>query len=156
MKSLGLPLTILRPKAFMELLTEKHFFPPVSTWHLMPKLMGDSQKVGWLCTDDLGFIAAKVFADPDYFVGKELQLASDVQSINECRIIYREVFGKRPPRFPMPSWIFERFGFAGQDLSKMWRWLGDATIDWDTDTTRTIHPHALSVRAWLERQKRTQ
>jgi uncharacterized protein YbjT (DUF2867 family) len=152
MKSLGLPLTILRPKAFMELMTEKHFFPPVSTWHLMPKLMGSAQKVGWLCTDDLGFIVAKAFAEPEHFMGKELQLASDVQSIDECRIIYREVMGKSPSRFPMPVWMFERFGFVGKDLSIMWRWLGRATIDWDTDTTRMIHPNALSVRAWLEQQ----
>jgi uncharacterized protein YbjT (DUF2867 family) len=153
MKSLGLPLTILRPMAFMELMTEKHFFPQVSTWHLMPKLMGSSQKVGWICTDDVGFIVAKAFAEPEYFIGKELPLASDVQSIDECRGIYREVMGKSPPRFPMPIWIFERFGFVGKDLSLMWRWLGSTSVHWDTDTTRMIHPNALSVRAWLDKQK---
>lgn len=152
MKSLGLPLTILRPMAFMELMTEKHFFPPVSTWHVMPKLMGSSQKVGWICTDDIGFIVAKAFAEPDHFIGKELPLASDVQSIDECRTIYREVLGKSPSRFPMPAWMFERYGFVGKDLSTMWRWLQKASIDWDTDTTRMIHPDALSVRAWLEKQ----
>src|ERR1041385_5851859 len=38
--ALGLPLTVLRPMAFMELMTDKDFFPQVSTWSLMPKLMG--------------------------------------------------------------------------------------------------------------------
>ena len=155
MKSLGIPLTILRPMAFMELMTEKKFFPAVSTWHIMPKLMGGSRDVGWLCVDDLGFIVAKAFAEPDQFIGKELQLASDIQPIDECRIIYRGVMGKSPSRFPLPVWIFERFGFVGKDLSIMWRWLRTETFDMDTVTTLTIHPNALSVRAWLEKQNST-
>jgi uncharacterized protein YbjT (DUF2867 family) len=154
MKSLGLPLTVLRPMAFMELMTEKKFFPAVSTWHVMPQLMGSSRKVVWLCTDDLGFIVAKAFAEPGQFIGKELQLASDVKSIDESREIYREVMGKNPPRFPMPVWMFERYGFVGKDLGAMWRWLRNGTIDMDTGTTLAIHPGALSVRAWLETQSR--
>lgn len=152
MTSLALPLTVLRPMAFMELMTEKKFFPAVSTWHVMPTLMGSSRKVGWLCVDDLGFIVAKAFADPDQFIDKELQLTSDVQSIDECCAIYREVTGKQPSRFPMPVWMFERLGFVGKDLGIMWRWLRDATIDLDTSTTLAIHPRALSVRAWLANQ----
>lgn len=154
-KSLGLPLTILRPMAFMELMTEKKFFPAVSTWHVMPKLMGSARKVGWLSVDDLGFIVAKVFAEPDHFIGQELQLVSDVQSIDECRLIYQEVMGKRPSRFPMPVWLFERFGFVGKDLTIMWRWLRTATFDMSTEATRTIHPNALTVRAWLQKQNHT-
>jgi uncharacterized protein YbjT (DUF2867 family) len=154
MKSLGLPLTILRPMAFMELMTEKKFFPAVSTWKVMPQLMGSSRKVVWLCTDDLGFIVAKAFAESSQFIGKELQLASDVKSIDECREIYREVLGKYPPRFPMPVGMFERFGFVGKDLSIMWRWLREATIYLDTDTARSIYPEALTVQAWLEKQNR--
>lgn len=155
LKSLGLPLTVLRPMAFMELMTEKKFFPAVSTWHIMPKLMGSSRKVVWLCVDDLGFIVAKAFAEPEQFIGKELQLASDVQSIDECRNIYRGVMGKSPPRFPMPVWMFERFGFVGKDLSIMWRWLRRETFEMDTHATLTIHPNALSVQTWLEKQNNT-
>jgi uncharacterized protein YbjT (DUF2867 family) len=152
-KSLALPATILRPMAFMEIMTEKKFFPAVSTWHVMPTLMGRSNKVFWLSADDFGAIVAKVFAQPDQFIGKELPLASDVQSIDECRSIYREVVGKNPPRFPLPVWLFERFGFVGKDLTLMWNWLRTAVLDVKTDTTLTIHPAALSVRAWLEKKR---
>src|SRR4028119_2254597 len=107
MKALELPLTVLRPMAFMELMTNKKFFPAVGAWHLMPKLMGSSRSVGWLCTADLGVIAAKAFADPGLFVGKYLTLASDVQSLDACCSVYREVMGGNPRRFPMPVWLFE-------------------------------------------------
>jgi uncharacterized protein YbjT (DUF2867 family) len=149
--SLGLPLTVLRPTAFMELMTHKKFYPAASTWHLMPALMGSTRKVAWLSAADLGAIAAKVFASPDAFIGKTLTLASDVQSIDECRALYREVMGKKPPHFPMPIWLFKRF--VGDDLITMWRWLGVNDINLDTTTTKTLHPGALSVKEWLSQQR---
>ena len=153
MQALGLPLTVLRPMAFMELMTHKKFFPAVSTWHVMPTLMGPSRPVGWLCTDDLGAIAAKVFAAPQQFVGQDLPLASDVQSLAQCRAIYRQVVGRDPPRFPLPVWLFGRFGFVGRDLTTMWRWLRTAAIHLDTAPTRAIHPQALTVSDWLNKQQ---
>ena len=38
----------------MELMTDRDFFPPLSTWSLMPKMMGQEQPLGWICADDLG------------------------------------------------------------------------------------------------------
>ena len=153
MKALELPLTILRPTAFMELMTHKKFFPPVAAWQVMPKLMGSSRRLPWLCTEDLGVIGAKAFADPHSFAGKDLTLATDVRSLDECRSIYREVIGRNPRRLPMPVWLFERFGFVGKDLTTMWRWLRTGYVDLDTSPTRAIHPDALTVEGWLSNQK---
>jgi uncharacterized protein YbjT (DUF2867 family) len=151
MRQLGLPVTILRPMAFMELLIDKSFYPAASTWHVMPKLMGESRPLGWLCMEDLGIIAAKAFADPDRFIGEDIRLASDIQTIEGCRAIYRDVVGKAPPRFPMPVWLFQRF--VGTDLTAMWRWLGTHDFDLDTGSTHGIHAGALSMREWLTRQR---
>ena len=153
MNTLDLPLTVLRPMAFMELMTHKKFFPAVGAWYLMPKLMGSSREVGWLSTDDLGAIAAKAFAAPISFVGKELTLAGDVRSMQECRSIYRDVTGRNPRRFPMPVCLFKRFGFAGKDLTTMWRWLRTGAVDLDTAPTRALPPEVLTVRSWLRKQK---
>jgi uncharacterized protein YbjT (DUF2867 family) len=153
LKGLELPITILRPMAFMELLTEKKFFPQVSTWHVMPKVMGLSRSLPWLCTDDLGAVAAIAFSDPQRFIGQELVLASDVKSLEECRTLHREVMGKNPSRFPMPIWVFKRFGFMGRDLMTMWGWLRTGDVALETAPTREIHPDALTVREWLGRQK---
>jgi uncharacterized protein YbjT (DUF2867 family) len=149
-QALGVPATVLRPMAFMELMTDKGYFPAASTWHVMPRLMGEARPVGWLSVDDLGAIAAKVFAAPDRFVGVDLKLAGDVQTIDACRALHREVVGKAPRRFPMPVWLFERI--VGTDLTTMWRWLRTAEIDLGTATARAIHPGALTVREWLSRQ----
>ena len=62
-------------------MTERKFFPAASVWHLMPKLMEADRPVGWLTVEDLAVIAAKAFGDPDRVIGREVMLASDVQSI---------------------------------------------------------------------------
>jgi uncharacterized protein YbjT (DUF2867 family) len=151
LRAQGLPLTVLRPMAFMELMTDKDFFPPVSTWSLMPQLMGQDRPLGWICVDDLGAIAAAAFADPGRFVGVELPLVADVQSIAQCRQIWQDVYGRQPRRFPMPVWMFRRF--VGNDLITMWRWLGSAQVDFDPAPTRELIPTALTVRQWLVRQR---
>jgi hypothetical protein len=105
--------------------------------------------VGWLCTDDLGAIAARMFADPDRWAGTELNLVSDVQSIDQCRALWREVSGRPPREWPMPVWLFERF--VGTDLTTMWRWLRTAEFDLSPETTREILPQALTTRDWRTR-----
>lgn len=148
-RELGLRLTVLRPMAFMELMTDKGYYPQFSTWHVMPKLMGPSRPVGWLCVDDVGAIAARVFADPERWGGKVLGLASDVQTIDQCRAMWGEQTGRKPRGFPMPVRLFERF--VGTDLTTMWRWLRANQIDMTTQATREILPDALTVRQWMEK-----
>ena len=113
--------------------------------------MGPDRPVGWLTVEDLAVIVAKAFGDPERFVGREVMLASDVQSIDACRVIWREVTGRPPRQFPMPRWLFERF--AGTDETTMWRWLGANEVDFATGPTLAIHPEALTVREWLGRKK---
>ncbi|MFB8369895.1 NmrA/HSCARG family protein [Pseudarthrobacter sp. NPDC055928] len=151
-RELGLPLTVLRPMAFMELMTDKGYYPQFSTWHLMPKLMGPSRPVGWLCVDDLGAIAARMFADPERWSGAVLGLASDVRSIDECRSMWQERTGRRPRGLPMPEKLFERF--VGKDLTTMWRWLRTGQFDMSTEATREILPEARTIREWLAEQAR--
>jgi uncharacterized protein YbjT (DUF2867 family) len=147
-RDLGLRLTVLRPMAFMELMTDKSYYPRVSVWHVMPRLMGSSRPVGWVCTDDLGAVTARVFADPERWAGAQLPLVADVQSIDQCREIWREVDGSAPRGVPMPTWLFERF--VGTDLTTMWRWLRAEQFKMSTETTRQILPQARTVRQWLE------
>ena len=150
-RDLDLPLTVLRPMAFMELMTDKGLFPPVAMWHLMPKLTGADRPIPWLAVDDLGAIAAKVFADPDRFIGADLKLVADIRSNAECRNIWREVTGRTPRRFPMPTWLFERF--VGPDLTTMWRWLHNNHVAADTVETYTVLPTASTVREWLSKRQ---
>jgi uncharacterized protein YbjT (DUF2867 family) len=149
MNGLGLPLTRLRPMAFMELMIDPSYYPNSSTWYVWPKLSGINRPIGWISVQDVGAIAAKAFANPDEYVGKDLPLAADVKSLFECREIHKEVTGKYPSRFPMPVFLFEKI--VGKDLANMWRWLRTNHVDLDTGPTQEVHPEALTVREWLRR-----
>jgi uncharacterized protein YbjT (DUF2867 family) len=152
-RGVGAPLTVLRPTAFMELMTEKRFYPQASVWHVMPKIMGDTRSIGWITVEDLAVIVEKAFADPATFVGRDLSLAGDVLSIQQCREVWREVVGRPPRRFPMPVRLFERF--TGTDETTMWKWLRENDMRFDTQPTREIHPDARTLRAWLAQRSGT-
>lgn len=147
MRARGLPVTILRPMAFMELMTDRKFFPSSSTWDMMPRLLGSARPVGWISVTDVARIAAQAFAAPEQFLGRDLPLAADVRSIAECRQLWRETFGRAPRRLPLPVGVFERF--VGTDETTMWRWLRDHDIELDTRATRSLLPDALTVADFL-------
>ena len=68
-RSRGLPFTVLRPMAFMELMTDKDLYPPVPARHLMPKLVGDDRPIPWLAAEEIAAVAARAFEDPKSYIG---------------------------------------------------------------------------------------
>jgi uncharacterized protein YbjT (DUF2867 family) len=146
----GVPLTVLRPMAFMELMTDKNLYPQVAAWHLMPRLVGEDRPLPWLAAEDVGVIAAKAFGDPASYVGRDLPLAAERRTLAECRATWRDVTGRDPRRFPMPVWVFEKF--VGPDLTRMWRWLATHDVDTDPAQTRSLHPTALTVEEFVRRR----
>ena len=150
MTQLGLPVTSLRPEAFMELMTDKAYYPAVGTWRLWPRLSGEDKGIAWLAVEDVGVVAATVFANPESYLGESLTLVADVKSLAECRDIYHDVMGKPPSTFPMPVWLFDRF--TRGDVTAIWRWVKTGDFEADTAPTRAIHPGALTVREWMVRQ----
>lgn len=151
MKELGLPLTVLRPMAFMELMSDPSYYPQSSTWYIWPKLMGTARKIPWISVQDVGAVAARAFANPDDYLGRDLPLAAEALSLGECREIYRETKGKYPSRFPMPMFLFETF--VGKDIPNMWRWLRTNPVDLDTGPTQAVHPEVMTVRTWMRNQQ---
>ena len=147
MKELGLPVTVLRPTAFMELMTDKAFSPAVGTWKIWPRLMGDDKPLPWIAVSDIGAVAERVFAEPEQFIGKEMYLTADVKTLGECRSFYQEVTGAPPRSRSMPLWLFDLF--TRKDLTTMWTWLGKHQVPTDSAATRELLPSALTVREWL-------
>lgn len=149
-RSRGVPLTVLRPMAFMELMTDKDLYPAVATWHLMGKMVGEQRPLLWLSAQDLGSIAARAFSEPNSYIGADLPLAADLRSLAECRALWHRLTGRSPRRFPMPLWLFQRI--VGPDLVRMWRWLASHDVDVKPDTARRHHPSAVSVEDFIRQR----
>ena len=146
----GLPTTVLRPTAFMELMTDAAFYPAVGTWRIWPKLTGDDRPIPWLAVDDLGAIAAHVLREPAPYAGATLKLVGDVRTLAECRDAYTAAAGHPPRTFPLPIWLFNHF--TKKDVIAMWRWLRQGPLPNDKNDVQTIVAQPTTIEDYLARQ----
>ncbi|GAB4559759.1 MAG: NmrA/HSCARG family protein [Anaerolineae bacterium] len=158
MEALGVPFTVIRPVPFMELMTEKAFFPPVGIWGVSPKILGWDTPLPWVAVRDIGVANANVFENPEDWIGREIILCGDVRSLGECRDIYAAVSGKKPFRVPLPLWLFRKM--AGDELIIMWEWMKASIAEWGRqgledvrEASRALCPDLLDVASWLEMKK---
>ena len=150
-KELQLPYTILRPSGFMEMMSDKDFVPALVTWNVTGKMLGDNFPVGWIAVDDIGAVAAKVFAETEKYIGKELDLTGDIKCMSECRSIYRDVNGKNPFRIPAPVWLFK---LMQKDLYKMYAWTKSEPVSRQSIIeTKKIIGETTSVEKWMASHK---
>lgn len=156
---LGLPVTVIRPGPFMELMTGKAFFPPLAAWGVMPKIVGWETPLPWTAVVDIGAAIANVFADPGRWIGRDINLISDVASMRDCRQIFKTITGKKPFGLGLPVGIFNKM--AGPEMVEMWRWLADYLAANDINAakaemlgaSRDACPHLHSVADWLRRSR---
>lgn len=155
MRALEIPFTVVRPVPFMELMTEKEFFPPVGIWGFSPKILGWDTPLPWVAVRDIGIAIANIFEHPEAWIGRETILCGDVKTLAECRDIFAAVQGKKPFRVPLPVWLFRKM--AGDELIIMWEWM----VDWIAqqqvegllaikEASRVVCPEPLDVVSWLK------
>jgi uncharacterized protein YbjT (DUF2867 family) len=148
-KKLGIPYTILRPTGFMELMSDKDFVPPLMAWNVTGKVLGDDFPLTWVASDDIGAVAAKVFANTEEFAGGDIPIAGDLKSMAECRQIYYSIHNKYPLRIPAPVWLFK---LMQKDIYLMYRWLQkESESDGIIDKTRELHPEVMNVESWMRK-----
>jgi len=148
-KALGLPYTILRPTGFMELMSEKDFVPPLMAWNVMGKILGDDFPLTWVACDDIGAVAARVFANTKEFAGREIPIAGDAKSMAECRQIYYSIHNKYPFRIPAPVWLFK---MMQKDIYRMYQWMKSEPVSNGViDKTRELHPEVMNVESWMRK-----
>lgn len=133
MKVKQIPLTIVFPPPFMEMMTDATFYPQAGTWNAKMKILGADFPVPWIATDDIGGLSAIIFSQPDRYINKRLKVVGEWKTLRECKQTYKAVAGKNPPRWPMPVWILRRIQ---PELVEMWEWM--RTID--ENETSTLQP----------------
>lgn len=154
MRELDLPITILRPTPFMELLSEKEFFPALATWGAEPKVVGWDTPIPWVAVRDIGMAVANAFEDPQTWIGRDINLLGDVKTLAECKAVFAEVHGKKPFGVPLPLWLFRKM--TGDEFIQMWQWLVDLAAEagesgyWEmAETSRQLCPDMLDMHSWL-------
>jgi uncharacterized protein YbjT (DUF2867 family) len=150
-EDLGLPTTAIRPGPFMDLMTSKQFFPPMVAWGAMPKVVGWDTKVPWTAVPDIGVAIANVLENPEAWIGRDINLISDVESLHDCRELVKSRKGKKPLGVPIPLALFRRM--VGSEFEVMWRWMVDwlpeAQLEAMIHDSRNACPQLHSVSTWL-------
>lgn len=150
-KKMGLPATIVRPTGFMELMSDKDFVPPLVAWNVAGKMLGEDFPLSWIATDDIGAVVLRVFENPDAYIHRELMIAGDQKSLEECREIYQSVYKKWPRSLPVPVWLFR---WMQNDLYRMYEWMKTVRDPDDiVQNTRAIHPDVMDVVTWMRKQR---
>ena len=158
MRELGIPFTVIRPVPFMELLSEKEFFPAVAAWGVSPSILGWEKHLPWVAVRDLGIAIANIFDDPDQWIGRQVTMCSDVKTLSECQSIFTAIDGKKPFRIPLPPWLFSKM--AQEEFVQMWEWevdflaeLGHQGLVELLENSRQACPELLDMETWLNEKR---
>ncbi|QDW64457.1 NmrA/HSCARG family protein [Oerskovia sp. KBS0722] len=144
--SLGQPATMLRLVAFMD-----NFGT-----YAMPSLVNGEIVIAWppkadtriqlVAAEDIGVVAAKVFADPDQFIGATPKVAGDELSMTEMAQAFTNVTGT-PARYEESD--IEQVRTYSEDLAHMYEFFEHKGFQADLAEVRRLHPDARTLEDWI-------
>lgn len=120
-KSKGLPFTILRPVAFMDMLGTMSFMPikEKSTQGMVAR----NVRMPFVHTDDIGVLARIAFEDPEKYLGQTMDAVGDFFTGAEMAAILGKL--KKVPNFKYKSaptwllWLLTKFGVMLDEFYRM-------------------------------------
>ena len=158
MRDLGLPFTVVRPTPFMELMSEKEFYPAMATWGAEPKIVGWDLPIPWVAVHDLGKAVANIFEDSEKWIGRDVAMCGDIKTLGESQAIFTAVDGKKPSRIPLPLSLFGKM--AGEEFIEMWKWMdewiGQEGVPYLMSIMEQSHelvPDMLDMESWLRKKR---
>ncbi|MFW6640671.1 NmrA/HSCARG family protein [Nocardiopsis algeriensis] len=143
----GVPATVLRPVFFME--NWRYMLPAAENGErVVPFALGADTSLQMIALEDIGRIAAEVFAEPTEFLGRKIDIAGDELTVREIAEVFTGVDGV-PTRFEQQP--IEEVRAASQEFAAMFTWLGDKGYQADVAALRERHPGLLTLEAWRGR-----
>ncbi|MBI0583898.1 MAG: NmrA/HSCARG family protein [Methanomassiliicoccus sp.] len=147
MRSIGLPLTILRPTHFMENFNAPSVHRLMADGKLIMAL-DPRKRLQMISVEDIGFIAAIMLDNPDDWMGKAVEIAGDSLTMPEVAeklstATGRKVVFQERPLQELKKIDNERF--------LMMKWLNEHGYEADIPSLRKIHPSLMTLDQWLDR-----
>lgn len=146
-QGLGIPATILRPVAFMDLFRQPGAGRSIFLGVLRAAL-GDAKPLQVVATEDIGWFAARALESPEEYAGRALALAGDSLTVPQMTEVMQRVEGRPVRKVPVPGFALRLFG---KEMSSMLRWFADHGYQADIAALRKIHPELLSLETWLRK-----
>lgn len=147
-RELGLPATIIRPAAFMDMYYIDQVEVGILKGKLADPIRGD-KPYQTIATDSIGAFVALAFDRPDEFIGKELEIAGSELTNLEAAKVFSRVLGK-PVKFQKLPLPLVRL-ILGKEFYLMFRWFNEAGFQADIAALRKRYPEVRlhTLEEWL-------
>jgi uncharacterized protein YbjT (DUF2867 family) len=145
-RELALPVTILRPVAFMENFLMAAF-PRSVFLGILRAALGRSKRLQLVSTSDVGWFAARALEEPARYVGRTISVAGDDLNVDEILDAYFKVTGHAPRPFPAPRFALR---LLPKDLSSMLCWFAEHGFRANIPALKQEHPGLMSFTSWLQ------
>ena len=139
-RDLDLPYTILRPVFFMQ------------NWEMMRGMvlggtlaqpLDPDKPFQQVAVEDTGAFAAIAFERPDEWIGREVDLCGDEQTMPEIAETFGRVIGREVNYYQVPWDQFEEQ--MGEEVTVMYRWFNDVGYEADIETLRQEYAELLTT-----------
>jgi uncharacterized protein YbjT (DUF2867 family) len=143
-KSLDLPYTILRPVAFMD--NANYQRAAISNGMYFSIGLRPDKTIQWIAADDIGAVAAIVLNNPQDYLGKTVELATEEMTEPEMVATLAKVIG-RPVNLVQPQ--LPEGQEPNEEQMAMGRFFGGEAYDADIAAVRKIRPQYMNFEQYL-------
>jgi uncharacterized protein YbjT (DUF2867 family) len=144
MRKLALPYTILPPVFFMQ--NWKTMREPILEGTLAQPLDPD-KPFQHVAVEDVGAFAAIAFEHPDEWIGREVDIAGDEQTMPVIAETFGRAIGREVDYYQVPWDQFEEQ--MGEEYAVMYRWFNDVGYEADIDALRREYPELTTFERYL-------
>ncbi len=143
-RQIGLPYTIFRPVFFMQNWEwmREHILGGTLAQPLDP-----DRPFQQVAVEDVGAFAAIAFERPNEWIGREVDLAGDEQTMPEIAETFGHVIGREISYYQVPWDQFEEQ--MGEEGAVMYRWFNDVGYEADIAALRQEYPELTSFERYL-------
>ena len=139
----GVDYTILRPGTFMEnILGSKEKLLTVGFREARPAHVRQQ----FIASTDIGFLVAEAFTQPQQWIGREVEIATDEYTPLQLAELYSQVLGQ-PVIYHKITW--EETGIPARFLDSL-RWGETEAVRADIPALRARYPQLLTYRQFLD------
>jgi uncharacterized protein YbjT (DUF2867 family) len=143
-RQIGLPYTILRPVFLMQ---NWEWTREMILGGTLAQPFDPDKPLQQVAVEDIGAFAAIAFENPDRWIGREVDLAGDEQSMSEIADTFSRVIGREVTYYQVPWDQFEEQ--VGEEVTLNSRWMNDVGYEADIAALRQEYPELTSFERYL-------
>ncbi len=144
-KAIQIPYTFLGTVTFMDNVLDS-VFGGAWTFPFIASVMKPEIPYHMLAVDDMGGIAAAVFANPTKYIGQKINMMSDCPTVPEMKQIYKQVSGRSAKWFRLPAWLCQ---LMNREFVEQLKWQSAGNWVFNAEDARAVYPNLTSFQKFL-------